>query len=168
MNYLPACGKSAIDFTLFVAAIPLLFSPVAIASEATNKTKSIPISVPSPRQYRESLEEKSDRKQESIPIVVPQPENTAPLVRLPVPDLPIPKGDLTFENRDLGTKEEILYRVIVRSSDRELVRSLYPDAFQTTYNGETVLQVGLFSDRYNAIDAKESLQNLDLEAAIVD
>jgi len=167
VNYLPACGKSAIDFTLFVAAIPLLFAPVAIASE-TGNTKSIPISVPSPRQYKESLEEKSDPKQESIPIVVPQPKNTAPLVRLPVPDLPIPKGDLTFETRDLDPKEEILYRVIVRSSDRELVRSLYPDAFQTTYNGETVLQVGLFSDRYNAIDAKESLQNLDLEAAIVD
>ena len=166
VNYLDPYGKSAIEFSLLVTAIALLFSPVAVANSA-RKTKSIPISVPAPDRYSGSPQEKSISNQ-TIPIEVPQPSDRAVPQILPVPNLPIPKGNLTLANPHFEPEEAVLYRVIVKSQDKELIRSLYPDAFNVIYNGEKVVQVGLFSDRYNAIDARDSLQNLGLDAAIVD
>ena len=150
------------------ATVGLLFSPVAIANSDDLNSKSIPIFVPKPYRYSPSPQEKAGTNQ-AIPIQVPKPENQAVPARLMVPDVPIPKGNLTIVNPNFEIEEkEVLYRVIVKSRDKELVRSLYPDAFTIVYLGQSVLQAGLFRDRSNAIDARESLKNLGLDAAIVE
>ncbi|GBF79863.1 DUF3747 domain-containing protein [Aphanothece sacrum] len=62
------------------------------------------------------------------------------------------------------------YRVIVAANDRnqqEQLRSLYPDAFPTSYNGRAMWQVGLFSSRENAQKAYQSLENEGLRAIIL-
>ncbi len=62
------------------------------------------------------------------------------------------------------------YRVVVAvnsSSDKSRVRSLYPEAFSTSYQGRSMLQVGLFSDKNNAEKAEQSLKNVGLKPIIV-
>ena len=63
------------------------------------------------------------------------------------------------------------YKVVVETKDakqEEQVRSLMPEAFRTTYDGRTMLQVGLFRDRANAEEIRQSLSNEGLQAIIVD
>ncbi|MEA5511564.1 DUF3747 domain-containing protein [Crocosphaera sp. UHCC 0190] len=62
------------------------------------------------------------------------------------------------------------YRVIVaanNNSEQSRVRSLYPDAFATSYKGRSMLQVGLFSSKENAEKAYQSLENAGLNAMII-
>lgn len=164
MNHLNNCGKSAIEFSVLVATVVLFFYPPEVAKTQPNP-ESTKISHTPAREYCScASEESADRGEvdregkESLPN------------RLRVPDLPIPEGILTLEEFNASETGEIkiTYRVIVESSDKDLVRSLYPDAFTITYQDRQVLQAGLFHDRHNAITARESLKNLGLDAAIVD
>lgn len=62
------------------------------------------------------------------------------------------------------------YRVMVQAEDskqEEKVRSLIPGAFRTSYNGQTVLQVGLFSSRENAEQILNTLNGSGLKGVIV-
>jgi hypothetical protein len=62
------------------------------------------------------------------------------------------------------------YRVMVAARDRNQqsqVRSLYPDAFPTNYNGRSLWQVGVFSSRDNADSALQSLETLGLEGLVI-
>jgi hypothetical protein len=62
------------------------------------------------------------------------------------------------------------YRVMAAVSgeqQQEQVRSLYPDAFATSYRGQRVLQVGVFSTQENATQAYQSLQNAGLRAIMI-
>lgn len=62
------------------------------------------------------------------------------------------------------------YRVMAAVSgmqQQEQVRSLYPDAFATSYRGQRVLQVGVFSTQENATQAYQSLQNAGLQAIMI-
>ncbi len=64
----------------------------------------------------------------------------------------------------------VSYRVMAAVSgmqQQEQVRSLYPDAFATSYQGQRVLQVGVFSTKENATQAYQSLQNAGLQAIII-
>ncbi|MEM6611165.1 MAG: DUF1565 domain-containing protein [Cyanobacteria bacterium P01_C01_bin.72] len=60
----------------------------------------------------------------------------------------------------------VKYKVLVEVlNEREAneVRSLYPEAFSTVYQGESWLQVGAFSNRDKAKRAEQNLVNLGLE-----
>ena len=93
--------------------------------------------------------------------------------RLLVPDTPIPVS--TQDNSDsipVATKlTATSYRVIVKvdnSSQASQVRSLYPQAFNIVYQGQSMLQVGSFSWRHNAENTVENLQNLGWEGMILE
>ena len=65
----------------------------------------------------------------------------------------------------------IKYRVLVEtsnSSQQAQVRSLYPDAFRTVYQGKTMLQVGAFSQRDKADKASRSLADLGLISHVLE
>jgi parallel beta-helix repeat protein len=87
--------------------------------------------------------------------------------RLPVPHSlnsnPLPQSiSANFAQREV-------YRVVVEADDRDLeakVRSLYPEAFNTTYRGKSMLQVGVFSDRSGAEAVLDSLKDLGLNGTI--
>jgi hypothetical protein len=69
-----------------------------------------------------------------------------------------------------STPAQQFYRVMVEttnSNQQTEVRSLYPDAIATQYNGQAMLQVGTFSNRDNAEETLQSLQNLGLKAVII-
>jgi hypothetical protein len=63
----------------------------------------------------------------------------------------------------------VSYRVMasVSGQQQEQVRSLYPDAFATSYGGQRVLQVGVFSTQENATQAYQNLQNAGLRAIMI-
>lgn len=58
--------------------------------------------------------------------------------------------------------------VDVRNNAQETtVKSLYPDAFRTTYNGRSMLQVGVFSTESRANEVLQSLRNVGLNPTII-
>ncbi|MGH2415857.1 MAG: SPOR domain-containing protein, partial [Microcystaceae cyanobacterium] len=62
------------------------------------------------------------------------------------------------------------YRVMVainNTSQQDRLRSLYPDAFPTVYNGQSLWQVGVFSSQENAQEALQGLNNSGLRGLIV-
>ena len=74
---------------------------------------------------------------------------------------------MSFSN----TASTVRYRVLVEtsnSSQQAKVRSLYPDAFRTVYQGKTMLQVGAFSQRSKAETASRSLANIGLNSHILE
>ncbi len=71
-------------------------------------------------------------------------------------------------SRPTGTSQG--YRVVVAVNSRRektRVRSLFPEAFSTSYQGRSMLQVGLFSDKDNAQKAEQSLRSMGLKPIIV-
>jgi N-acetylmuramoyl-L-alanine amidase len=75
-----------------------------------------------------------------------------------------PTGGMT------STSSGTTYRVIARantSTEQEQVKAVVPDAFQTTYNGQSVMQAGLFRDRSAAGDLQRRLQQQNLNVSII-
>lgn len=66
---------------------------------------------------------------------------------------------------------QINYKVLVEAlnaAEESEVRSLYPEAFKTVYEGEYWLQVGAFSNWDKAKQAEQTLVNLGLETYLID
>jgi N-acetylmuramoyl-L-alanine amidase len=64
----------------------------------------------------------------------------------------------------------MMYRVIVPAGTaavEQRVRVIAPDAFRTTFNGQTVMQAGLFRDQATAATLQQSLNRQNLQASIV-
>jgi hypothetical protein len=62
-----------------------------------------------------------------------------------------------------------VYKVLVgvnNQNQESLVKSLYPEAFPTVFNGQSMLQVGVFSSVNNADDVARSLQSKGLNTEI--
>lgn len=79
---------------------------------------------------------------------------------------PTPNAASTVRN----TRTSQSYRVVVavgNSQDKTRVRSLFPEAFSTSYQGRSMLQVGLFSDKSNAQKAEQSLRSIGLTPIII-
>ena len=66
---------------------------------------------------------------------------------------------------------QVKYKVLVEvldNSEESEVRSLYPEAFETIYQGEPWLQIGAFSNWDKAKSAEENLVQLGLETFLID
>ena len=62
------------------------------------------------------------------------------------------------------------YKIVVEAQNNyqeSQIRSLYPEAFRTTYNGRSMLQVGVFSTRENAQQVIQSLQGVGLNPLVI-
>jgi hypothetical protein len=73
---------------------------------------------------------------------------------------PNPSSSNTGNTGNAGRKG---FKVVIEAkteSDRSKVRSLYPDAFPTSYKGRSVWQIGAFSNRDKAENALQSLAPL--------
>lgn len=98
--------------------------------------------------------------------------------------LPVPSGEIPVGNTDgmarvsvgdsqttgaLLARRNLQYRVVVAAEDEQaqsLVQSLAPDAFLTSIDGQSVMQVGAFSSRENAQEAVELLSRSGLKGII--
>lgn len=84
----------------------------------------------------------------------------------PVPFLPETKSK-TVSSRASLVKYKVLVEALNTNEEKE-VRSLYPEAFKTIFQGESWLQVGAFSNRDKAKQAEQTLVNLGLETYVLE
>lgn len=146
-------------------------TPVSLASPNDEDT-----SLPSPPPV---IEEKTRNKElvftpsSSIISEVPSPE--------PVPFSPQINNSILGSNNSqvnslsdvLGSKvtASVKYKVLVEAADEyaeNRVRSFYPEAFKTIYQGKSVLQVGAFNNWAKAQTAKRTLENLGFNIYILE
>ena len=76
--------------------------------------------------------------------------------------VPYPPNTSRPATHPAPVKYKVLVEVLNEREAKE-VRSLYPEAFPTVYQGESWLQVGAFSNRDKAKRAEQNLVNLGLE-----
>ncbi|RCJ21656.1 hypothetical protein A6S26_23025 [Nostoc sp. ATCC 43529] len=106
-----------------------------------------------------------NQTQQSLPILEPTALGNEALLAVPnntsnMPKVPITNSTNISYRGDSGTQYGIRYRVVVTlvtDKDRDLVRSLAPGAFPTVWQGQKVMQAGVFDSEYNA---KEMLKTL--------
>jgi hypothetical protein len=68
-------------------------------------------------------------------------------------------------------RSDAVYRVMVKTRDfqeQALVRRLVPGAFRSSYDGRSVMQVGLLDDRQTAVQLKQRLKDSDLDVFYVE
>ncbi|MEA5626637.1 DUF1565 domain-containing protein [Nostoc sp. UHCC 0251] len=97
--------------------------------------------------------------------------------------LPLPENNIPISNtRNMQTSSAsipygsnsaaqfgVLYRVVVplaTDKDQDLVRSLAPGAFPTVWEGQRVMQAGVFSSEYNAKEMLKTLSSNGLRAIV--
>jgi hypothetical protein len=81
-----------------------------------------------------------------------------------------PNTSVPDYNRSATTSRSNFYKVIVEAKygyEESQIRSLYPDAFRTNYNGRSMLQVGVFSTQERANQVLQSLRNIGLNPLII-
>lgn len=120
-----------------------------------------------------------EQTQQPLPILETAPPNAEAL--LPVPDRNIPIGNTRNMRKvpvpassanmpdggNSATQFGIRYRVVVplfTDKDKDLVRFLAPDAFPTVWQGQRVMQAGVFSSEYNAKEMLKTLSSNGLRA----
>ncbi|MBG1268655.1 DUF1565 domain-containing protein [Nostoc sp. WHI] len=116
----------------------------------------------------------TDQTQQPLPIL----ETSAPAASalLPLPDNNIPIGNtpnirtssasIPYRGNSV-TQFGVRYRVVVRlftDKDQDLVRFLAPGAFPTVWQGQRVMQAGVFSSEYNAKEMLKILYTKGLRA----
>ena len=103
------------------------------------------------------------------PLEPPTTKSVNGMVPTPPPNA-INTGRNEIESPGNSNKNAKGYRVVVavnNNSDKNRVRSLFPEAFSTSYQGRSMLQVGLFSDKDNAQKAEQSLRSIGLKPIIL-
>ena len=149
-------------------------APTTARSSAT--TTSLPSPPPLPRE--------NTGNKELIFTAAPDPEPTydsGSPAREPVPFLPeISNPALSSKSSQITSLSDVLgssgasqvkYKVLVEALGKDAeadVRSLYPQAFATVYQGKSVLQVGAFNNWDKAKQAMRSLENLGLNTHILE
>jgi hypothetical protein len=89
---------------------------------------------------------------------------------LSVPNINIPSGQTRPNNNTTNVSNVQGYRVLVEAKNNDgidRVKSLYPEAFRTNYNGKSMLQVGRFTSREKADITAKSLEDLGMKVMIV-
>lgn len=103
---------------------------------------------------------------EVVGVTVNSPENPS---RDSVPVLSSNHSSTTSQESPPEPALEGRYRVLVAATSDEqqtLVRSLIPGAFRTSYNGQLMMQVGLFNSRENAQQILDLLQEQGLTVTV--
>lgn len=115
-----------------------------------------------------------NQTQQTLPIVEATAPNASALLPLPDSNIPItntPNMQTSSasipDGGNSATQLSILYRVVVTLAtdrDKDLVRSLVPGAFPTVWQGQRVMQAGVFSSEYNAKEMLKTLSSKGLRA----
>lgn len=135
--------------------------PVVVSPSNNNSSATLP-HPPSPASNFSDLP----------PLPVPTQVNNSTIV--PRPD---PSGRQSLSQVMTGLSQpqggestSAGYRVLVEARDRSQqteVKRVYPDAFQTKYQGRSLWQIGLFSTRQNAESALQGFENQGITGLII-
>ncbi|MEH1976463.1 MAG: DUF1565 domain-containing protein [Nostoc sp.] len=114
-----------------------------------------------------------EQTQQSLPILEATAPNASAVLPLPDNNIPIANtgnirtSSASIPYRSNATQFGIRYRVVVTlfsDKDKDLVRSLAPGAFPTVWEGQRVMQAGVFSSEYNAKEMLKTLSSKGLRA----
>lgn len=143
----------------------------------SNKKEFVFTAPRSPRPLLPQLNRLDSSKPNTLP---PPATSTQKPANLPLPPLKSPSVLGSNSNRrnvnslsDLlgGSRSAARFRVLVeaeQSNQQKQILSLYPSAKRTVYQGKSMLQVGVFSDRSAAEKVSRSLANLRLTSYILE
>lgn len=153
-------------------SIAPLDSPDLPAPTTTSETKS---ALPAPPPLAEN---NSGNKE--LVFTPPSSSTSESLAPEPVPFLPeISNPALSSNSSQISSLSNVLgssgamevkYKILVEAlneSEEDEVRSLYPQAFKTVFEGQSLLQVGAFSNWDKAKQAEQSLVDLGLETYLL-
>ena len=158
---------------------PSTSSPIQPAEPAfANPSLPLPVVPPTPTPVNPVAQPSSSPSGVVAPsptqnFVVPTvaPENPASSPFNPIPPVPStgfpPQSYAPMNGSNFGN---LSYRVIVdaaTSAQQEQVKQLIPRAFRTSFNGQTMMQVGLFRDRATAESLQQQLKLQNLQAQII-
>ena len=136
------------------------------------ETSSLPSPPPVPVERKNNNKELVFTASSNSVDDAPEPE--------PVPFLPQTSNSaIGSSNSQISSLSDVLgssnvavkYKVLVETEDEydlDEVRSLYPQAFTTVYQGKSVLQVGAFNNWDKAKQAERSLEDLGLDTHILE
>jgi N-acetylmuramoyl-L-alanine amidase len=134
-------------------------------STATAEKKPVKAaSDPAPPNKPES-KKTSTRKPKGFTAI--RTQTTFPSTRSTVPK----KSDRSkVVRKSQDSKENISYRLMVVTADagqQDRLRSQVPGAFRTRYQGQAVMQVGIFSDKSKANDLKKQLKRQGFKVLLI-
>lgn len=115
-----------------------------------------------------------DQTQQPLPILETSTRGASGLLPLPDHNIPIANtrnlrtssASIPYSGNS-ATQFGVRYRVVVplfTDKDKDLVRFLAPDAFPTVWQGQRVMQAGVFSSEYNAKEMLKTLSSNGLRA----
>ncbi|MBN3924498.1 DUF1565 domain-containing protein [Nostoc sp. NMS4] len=114
-----------------------------------------------------------DQTQRPLPILETSAPRASELLPLPNRNIPIVNTrNLQTSSASIpdsgksATQSGMRYRVVVplaTDKDRDLVRSLVPGAFPTVWQGQRVMQAGVFNSEYNAKEMLKTLSSKGLK-----
>lgn len=137
------------------APLPALPAPLPAPIPTPSSTSALPSPPPVPENNLGNKE---------LVFTPSAPSASTPDIE-PVPFPPQTKSALA------SPPSQINYKVLVEALnevEESEVRSLYPEAFKTVYEGEYWLQIGAFSNWDKAKQAERTLVNLGLETYLID
>ncbi|MDJ1183717.1 DUF1565 domain-containing protein [Roseofilum casamattae] len=161
--------------------VPAPSRPTLPPPRTNSPSAPIPIPVPPPPQSRSPLPPPRTNNPSSVTSQVPS------LDPLPVPNSNIPIGDGSYRGQPsvstrpnvpgsppppptLASALGLQYRVIVYPTswqDQNRVKALVPDAFRSSYQGRSVIQVGAFPTLEEARARLQLVQGSGLRAEVV-
>ncbi|MGF1479443.1 MAG: DUF3747 domain-containing protein [Cyanophyceae cyanobacterium] len=124
----------------------------------------VPASAPSPAPAN-SVSSPSRRSLSDILRVAPRADDGSGELR--VSKLPVPHPPPNSSQSNPASSGTFKVLVSASSSQAPKVRSLYPDAFSTTHNGQAMIQVGVFSSRDRVNVVLQSLDELGLTGLVL-
>ncbi len=138
---------------------------------APNPIQVTPPEYPSNSVAQPQVRNIRDKTQQPLPILeaaAPNAEALLPIPNANIPKVPVPASSTAMlNNGNSATQFGIRYRVVVplaSDKDKDLVRILAPGAFPTVWQGERVMQAGVFSNQYNAKEMLKTLSKNGLRA----
>ncbi len=151
---------------------PPILNTGAYPPSNTNNTTSLPPLTPTVTNSTTSLPPLTPPSTTTNnPIVPPPPPSAVNAQRRSLSEV---LGSLnntqTPTNALAQTPQLSNYRVLIEArskNQQDQMKSLYPDAFPTNYNGRSLWQIGVFSTRTNADTALNSLTSMGLKGMVV-
>jgi parallel beta-helix repeat protein len=127
-----------------------------------------------PEYPSNSIATTRDQTQQPLPRLETSTPSASALLPLPDSNIPISNtrnmqtssASIPYGGKSV-TQFGIRYRVVVplfTNRDQDLVRSLAPGAFPTVWEGQKVMQAGVFSSEYNAKEMLKALSSKGLRA----
>ncbi|MGM3304713.1 DUF1565 domain-containing protein [Anabaena sp. WFMT] len=170
-----------VDFNARTAPAPIVrnFAPNSLSAQKIPTNSEIVFAAPSiPRSFNQSTVVLSSGKTNSQPSTLPTQPDTPQLnyVRIepgvieftaPQASLPSNSVNISPPNRYTNTAKGLRYRVVVpvaNDSQRQVVRSVVPDAFSKVWQGRKVMQVGIFDSQDNASEMIQIFSSKGLRA----